>query len=718
MQKEKNPVNVAKGWKGNALSEKAKNQQLQKIITSLKNLPLKNRMNEEEYNKLITSKVDISNEAQQQNEIEGYQILRKIFIDNWKHNENENPHSYSFTKETYELAHLMKSYSEKLYELIYKSFYLPHPTSVEEYFSKPLKDKKEELIDISNIARNIQNYRNKNNLLDKQEEVCLSIDACSFDRLSNKCKKYAFVYYLQPLNPVYKCVPIYFHPEKNGKAKDIIIEIALKISEVLTENNFKVVAIAVDGDNSYDKKATEVFEIYRKVLEEGGPNVLEKALEKLHLFDGIFWITDPLHVLKCARTRLLSNRICTNYKDLNHCFTVRDIAPILKVGKALSDLSVTGKMRDIYTKQLFNMTNLMKLVNEGESGASVFFLPYSCWAESLFNESIDIISRIYLLTVSFHSFYRFLYQIPNSDLLYNRNFQDASALTFAEKNIIIRCLNTILIQIYYLKKCISLNRSIGIDRLGSHCLENFFGNVRCLCRGFDSYENIISHIAHLQISNDFLYSINMINRNKKRMNEGGARIFPSIDSTRARISIYYHPIDLAEILLNYADIPFSNCIGDRDGFTNEEIEGALDLISLWWCQIPKKKYSKNQSDVSSIRIPSRCIAMSKAGKSAGLINQDEAKEVQKLFNEIKNQDSDEICFNTNAGFNSQLQSVTYQLSNENPDQRMHFLGGIIDPSYLNYNQTYSCWTQLWQPQLYTLACVNPYAINQIIMRTI
>lgn len=148
---------------------------------------------------------------------------------------------------------------------------------------------------------------------------------------------------------------------------------------------------------------------------------------------------------------LLSNCIFTNYKNLANSFTSRHIEPIVRVGKAVSDTTNTGKMRDLFAKQLFNMSNFMKLINEGESEASAFFMPYACWAEAIFNEGIDIDSRIYLLSVSFHSFCRFLIQEPQSPFLHDRNVEETSALTFTEKNCIIRCLNTIL-QIYQLKK--------------------------------------------------------------------------------------------------------------------------------------------------------------------------------------------------------------------------------------------------------------------------
>ncbi|KAK8899751.1 hypothetical protein M9Y10_002073 [Tritrichomonas musculus] len=143
-------------------------------------------------------------------------------------------------------------------------------------------------------------------------------------------------------------------------------------------------------------------------------------------------------------------------------------------------------------------------------------------------------------------------------------------------------MNTVIFQIHSIKKAIAQQSSIGLDRLGTHCLENFFGNVRDLCKNFDSYENILSNVAHSIISNNFLYDVGMISRNKKRLNEGSARIYHSLERQRIRIRAYFHPADFAGIVLNYAGIPFSNFIEKGKVFTEDEVDASNWL---------KRKYS-------------------------------------------------------------------------------------------------------------------------------
>ena len=98
----------------------------------------------------------------------------------------------------------------------------------------------------------------KINLVDEVINVYLSIDDCSFDRLASKIKKYAFVFYLPPINHVFKSFLIYFHPEKNGKANDLIIKITNDICEVFKKNkhenrhSIRVVSISTDSDNFFN----------------------------------------------------------------------------------------------------------------------------------------------------------------------------------------------------------------------------------------------------------------------------------------------------------------------------------------------------------------------------------------------------------------------------------------------------------------------------------
>ena len=57
---------------------------------------------------------------------------------------------------------------------------------------------------------------------------------------------------------------------------------------------------------------------------------------------------------------------------------------------------------------------------------------------------------------------------------------------------------------------------VGIDRIGTHVLENFFGNIRYACENYDSWENILSAVSNGQIRNTIFqnYGINVQIKNR------------------------------------------------------------------------------------------------------------------------------------------------------------------------------------------------------------
>lgn len=94
---------------------------------------------------------------------------------------------------------------------------------------------------------------------------------------------------------------VYFLPEKNGKANDLIIEIANEIINFLNSNKLRVVTVSTGRNNAYNIKCMETFSIYRDSLLEDCPTVVNSALKSIKNFNGTFWISDMLHLLKLGR---------------------------------------------------------------------------------------------------------------------------------------------------------------------------------------------------------------------------------------------------------------------------------------------------------------------------------------------------------------------------------------------------------------------------------
>ena len=72
--------------------------------------------------------------------------------------------------------------------------------------------------------------------------------------------------------------------------------------------------------------------------------------------------------------------------------------------------------------------------------------------------------------------------------------------------------------------CLRTFPNIGLDRLGTHCLEQYFGNVCTLCHRYDSYENKIKSCVKT-LNNMKTYSkYHLKNTTHGRINMAGAKM--------------------------------------------------------------------------------------------------------------------------------------------------------------------------------------------------
>ena len=103
-----------------------------------------------------------------------------------------------------------------------------------------------------------QQWRMKNKCQGKIDAI-LACDACSFDRLTDENHAYAFVFYVQPIDPSLKCLPIYVLPNIDGKARDNVTDIRDDIRKVLDQYQVHIIAYSTDGDGGYNEYHAETF---------------------------------------------------------------------------------------------------------------------------------------------------------------------------------------------------------------------------------------------------------------------------------------------------------------------------------------------------------------------------------------------------------------------------------------------------------------------------
>ena len=67
--------------------------------------------------------------------------------------------------------------------------------------------------------------------------------------------------------------------------------------------------------------------------------------------------------------------------------------------------------------------------------------------------------------------------------------------------------------------------NVALDRIGTHVIENFFGNVRYNCNNYDSFENIMSAISYTIIRKRIFYKYQFRIQINKRANAGGIHLY-------------------------------------------------------------------------------------------------------------------------------------------------------------------------------------------------
>ena len=100
-------------------------------------------------------------------------------------------------------------------------------------FCENLRSNRNKLTHIDRLHEVLQTFRKSYNLdTSIVVDVVIGLDACSFDRITAIGHKYLFCFYMQPISPEFKFIPIHLISAENCKADDSII----KLRDNITKN--------------------------------------------------------------------------------------------------------------------------------------------------------------------------------------------------------------------------------------------------------------------------------------------------------------------------------------------------------------------------------------------------------------------------------------------------------------------------------------------------
>lgn len=149
---------------------------------------------------------------------------------------------------------------------------------------------------------------------------------------------------------------------------------------------------------------------------------------------------------------------------------------------------------------MFCFETALKLYQKYSFSTFFYFFTYSLWNESLFNKTLGPKTRYYFVLIALCIFIKidFYYNSKTfHEKVYEKKGDDHEFISFVSKNKIPRIINTLLVFLKEIAE--STDDSLGLNRLGSHCIENFIGRIRCLCHMDNRFETILHNISRYEM---------------------------------------------------------------------------------------------------------------------------------------------------------------------------------------------------------------------------
>lgn len=344
----------------------------------------------------------------------------------------------------------------------------------------------------------------------------------------NKVIKYLFNVMMLPINPNYPKLTLRIITSSTGMMNQNVFNEITSIIEELSTYNVNTLFVSSDGDRFFDTHHRHLFDLYYPFINEYGSFAeLASTISNNHWF-----LSDFLHLLKigCSRIKkkpiLIYAQFSTTNCDVLCTYTHEHeyINEILKLGDPLLDKSSAGKLKDSYPIALFSVINVLKLINSDCLSDALYLLPYSFLLESIRNPIWSRTTRIKLLEISFKLFL-FLFDNQSQNIKILPDFvsekdNGAEVLTFATSINIIRIINTIIGVAFVVMNF----DEVGIERLATHLLECFFGNIRMNAVFKENYKAIILNIAKNILANQIKTKHCLKTVNKSRLTQAGVKV--------------------------------------------------------------------------------------------------------------------------------------------------------------------------------------------------
>lgn len=240
---------------------------------------------------------------------------------------------------------------------------------------------------------------------------------------------------------------------------------------------------------------------------------------------------DMLHLLKCFRYRLCSGcGICPSVFSDDNNFINGQNFEMVGIPSWLTDGAKYLKMDDGLPLRLFTFENIEKCILSERIDLAYSLLPCTLLKDAIMKNDIDRSTRIEMLSLGYSIVFLYLCELEEYSKYKKTRLQTTSKhggksthLTLMDKKWCSK----------YLSLCSSLvcllmdPRALELGALGSHWLEHFFGLIRQVSRGNDSYEKFEYSAYNAVLSHFIEKEIGLQITSPKRVSSSGASLSES-----------------------------------------------------------------------------------------------------------------------------------------------------------------------------------------------
>ena len=369
----------------------------------------------------------------------------------------------------------------------------------------------------------------------------LAVDACSHSTCSNpgsprrgetsqvECvpSHYCFAFYYQPMNAAIPCTVVHVTTERTGKANEKHRRILHDISNMAKAERFIIVMLCSDGDSAYMPE-TSLSNTYLQSQTPGSfvdIPFLKKLGEKLRKAGVQLFGADMLHILKNARARMLREDVSMNLRQ-----------PVKLSIQAIKCLDIPSscfcntdlnKMVDSFPLAIFTLENAKELFLKNSVHESIFLLWFALF-HAFFRGICSLGTRLRMGLCFLHlsNLYTNYFNTTVKKHVcmcgeYRRR-GGGCVTAFPIKHIerMTVTVSTVMGMILTATK----GDEIALNRFSTHPLENFFGQLRVLCRFKHSYDNILKKAAQTVVIKQGKRDLGISDWIAKRVNVAGQRV--------------------------------------------------------------------------------------------------------------------------------------------------------------------------------------------------